>query len=205
MPLPKHLKVTLNFRNSNGALASVALYYRLDGGDDPTSGSIDNIANDFLTAFTAAPQNCMTTTTTMLSVVTKWNDGVNEVEATSAGSGIAGDLTSDICSERSAVIIQRRTGKVGRNRRGRIFWPFVPETLQAGGALVSTAGTEAYQGIGAMIRNPVTADSQSYVAVQPDFKTNQLFDVTQVFVVTELGSRRDRSYPKKMPKIPAGV
>lgn len=203
MPLPgTYVKVTLHFRNvDTSSQAHCVLWYQMTAGTTPTLANVGTFANAFKTAFSTAIPPSMAENCEVQKITLKHVTGGSEVEGDNTNGTIAGTVTSsDTLPEEDVVVIQRRTGLVGRNKRGRVFWPYVPETFQADGELQGGAIT-VYTAIATMIKNPVTGSGNTYSPCTLDHKNGILVPVVQTGVVLQICSRRDRRSPKTLSSV----
>jgi hypothetical protein len=209
MPLPNdRLECRLLMREiATNNQASVLLYYRkTEGMEAPTVANIQDVANDFKTAFNTAVPACLTTAHQFFGVHVRYYGTANEAEAYSNVAVAAGTRAGETFPEEVAACIQRRTGMQGRANRGRVYMPFVP-VMFANGSSMTQTGIEAYQSMATAVKNGVLAPDSgtpiAWEAYTPAFKTASLNKVIQVRVIPELASRRDRRFIKRAIPIPA--
>lgn len=204
MGLPAtYTRATLHFRNATTtAKATCALYYLIaGGGTPPTLATIGTFANGFKTAYSAATAPTLVSLCEVSKVTVKYVTGGNEVEGDNTNGIIGGaHPTSDVLPEEDVVCIQRRTGLVGRNKRGRIFWPFVPEAEQHDGELENT-GVQLYAAVAQMVLSDVVAAGTTFHPHTLDHKNSVLVPLVQCGVVLQICSRRDRRFPKVLDSI----
>lgn len=203
MPLPAtYLKCTLHFRcDDTGSRAQCVLWYlQGSGAIAPTLSTIAAYANSFMTAFTAGTSAMLAENSRFAKVTLKWVSGGNEVEGDSTLPSVPGTAAGDTLPEEVVVCIQRRTGQIGRNKRGRIFFPYIPEAYQQDGNLMGL-GVSAATGLAAMVRNKVTHSGGQWEPQTPDWKTGVLVPVVQAGYVEQLCSRRDRRDPKVLTAV----
>jgi len=203
MGLPStYMRVALNFKsNRTSAQAhSVLWYLPTSGSPTITLANIAAYANDFKTAYGTAVAAALNEDCEMSSVSLKWVTGGNEVEGDNTNGSITGGVVSDVLPEEDVFCIQRRTGKQGRSKRGRIFFPFVPEMFVEDGEL-NTDGKAAAAGLASMVKSIVTANGQSFTPKTLDHKNAVLETVVQAGYVTATCSRRDRRFPKVLTSI----
>jgi len=184
------------------ARATVTLWYKMDTGTPPVAGDMPDCANDFVTAFSTAVPAVLPTACSMMGVHYVHKAGSILLDAYSNTTPIAGTVSGDYLPERAAVVVRRKTGTAGANNRGRIFWPFIPETYQNKGAL-SAGGITVYAALRDMIANPITVGTMTLRPQNVSFKTSALVPVVYTELVTEIYSRRDRTYPKYVVPIPS--
>lgn len=200
MALPAHLKVSPIIREiATGKEHRFALYYTAEGGSTaPTASTIQSIANDFKTAFSTALPPCFTTAHAFSGVDAVYTGGGVQVDARSNIAESAGTVSGDVMPEEVAVLIQRRTGLQGRQRRGRVFIPCVPDSFVTGSALTSAA-LLVYKAVAEMMIGPVAAGSEEtgWNPMQPSPTLSVLMPLTQTRVYSEVVSRRDRRFVKR--------
>lgn len=199
MPLPSHVRVRVVIQETaTGKDHGFVLFYRQNNGDALDAANVQTAANDFKTAYATAIPAVITSSHTLHRVELVQTSGVNQIDAVSNSAAVAGSVSGDVMPEEVAVLIQRRTGLVGRNKRGRVFIPCVPDSFVTGSGLTSGALT-AYTAVATMIKSGVNTNSavNSFEAVQPDYKTNQLETITQCRAYSEVVSRRDRRFIKR--------
>lgn len=199
MPLPAtYTKVTMYFSNpTTNAKAQCVLWYLISAGTTPSLSTVVTHANSFRTAYSTAIAAALPTACNLDKVTLRWVSGGSEVEGDNSNGVVAGTVSGDVLPEEDVIVIQRRTGFVGRNKRGRIFFPFVPEAFQADGALNST-GLTAAAGLAAMVKSNVVSGATTYNPQTPNWKDGGLLAVTQAGYVTTTCSRRDRRSPKTL-------
>jgi hypothetical protein len=203
MPLPStYMKVTLLFRNPDtGSRATCVLWYLPTSSiGTVTNANIVTFANDFKTAFASAVAGALGAPAQCLNVTAKWVSAGNEFEGQNTNGTINGAVSGDILPEEDVICIQRRTGKQGRTKRGRIFFPYVSESFQEDGEL-NDAGIAGATALATMVKNLVTANSVQFTPKTLDHKNGVLETVTQAGFPTNTCSRRDRRSPKQMVSI----
>jgi len=203
MGLPAtYLAVDLAFVNtSQGSHAGVRLWYLPTSGTPTiTLANIATYANDFKTAYATASGAALPDTVELTTVTLKWVSGGNEVEGQNTNGGITGDVGGDVLPEEDVICIQRRTGKQGRSKRGRVFWPYIPESFVEDGHL-NTTGRAAALGLANMVKSVVTANGVSFTAKTLDHKNAVLETIVQAGYVTDTCSRRDRRSPKQLTAV----
>lgn len=197
-----YTRATLHFENTiTTAKATCALYYLITAGTPPTLATIGTVASGFKTAYSAATAPTLNPDCRVTKVTVKYVSGGNEVEGDNTNGVIAGTHpSSDVLPEETVVCIQRRTGLVGRSKRGRIFWPFVTEDDQADGALTED-GQTIFGAVAQMVKSDVIASGITFKPHTLDHKNAVLVPIVQTGVVIELCSRRDRRFPKVLSAI----
>lgn len=179
--------------------AAFTLFYKLQTGPEPVAGDIEQFANDFMTAYTSAMTDASTASHHFNRVELIWRDGSSVyVDGISTSASVQCSATGDVLPEQNCVVIQRRTGQPGRNKRGRVFVPFVPE-LYSNGSTLNTTGVGAYQAIAGMVASNVTAgpDDSVFIPVTKNYKTATLENVVQGRFLTEIGTRDDRKFVRR--------
>lgn len=200
MPVPStYLRATLSFRNvTTGSRAHVALWYLPSslGATPPSLATVTTYANAFNTAYATAVAAALTTAHQLTSVTLKWVTGGAEVEGDNNNGPVAGTVSGDTLPEVNTMVIQRRTGLVGRMKRGRIFFPYVPESFQDEGDL-SGSGITAAAALAGMVKSDVVASGVTYKPQHFDHKNNVLVPVVQAGYLNQVTTRRDRRSPKQ--------
>ena len=196
MAFGNHMVVDLVFKSNEQQYLTSRLYYKPDGGL-PDIGEAVNIAQGIYDFFKAPIKACLPVATFFLEVRTRWHGPDTEWEVSNQTGGDQGTILADeFHTEEAAVVIRRNTGKPGRSKRGRVFIPFVPETLCSQGSLLE-AGMEKYMLVAlAMQTRLESVSSYGWVPQQPDWKNNVLEPVQYCAVVQQLCSRKDRRNPK---------
>jgi len=205
MPFPAtYLSVTLNFDNTlTSAKATCRLYYlpQSAGAFNPTLANIATFANGFRTAFLAASQPALTADCRLSSVRLRWVSGGTEVEGDNNNGNIVGSASGDTLPEEDVIVIQRRTGLIGRKNRGRVFWPFVPKSFCDEGGELSAAGLAAANGLATMVKSVVTSNGVTFDPQTINFKDGQCKLIVQTGYLTATASRRDRRFPHRMTAV----
>jgi hypothetical protein len=206
MPLPAHLSVTLRWGLAFDEHDCV-LYYTKESGDALDATNIDQLADEFWAAFSTKCREVINPDCRFLGTRVRWLSGTEDLEGLSTEAPVLGTAVSDdVEPEEVAVVIQRRTGKPGRNKRGRIFVPLVPSDFLDGSAII-VANRDPYMALATeMAQTQVFSGVPgTWVPVQPDWKNSLLEPVQQVRLDTEVKSRRDRRDPKRSIVISAMV
>lgn len=132
------------------------------------------------------------------------DDGDVEIEGQSSeGSGV-GDLVGDTLGDDVCMEIQRRTNRVGREHRGRVFLSNVPESGVENGLIALDSDLKTNLGLlAAALGSPFTvADVPVFNWRHWNRKGNALDVVTQMRPSRVLASRMDRRSPLR---VEAGV
>lgn len=204
MPLPDHVATDFRFRSANIYVASFRLYWTVDAGS-LTASNANQLADALQAAFDGLLIPCLTGSCDFLDVKLRYTNGGTEVEGASTELPVAGTATGETLPEHDAVVIRRKTGTVGRARRGRIFFPFVPEDFVNDEGQLSTGGHTAYAAFATKLNeNFVSAGTGiTLVPVQPVPSLNLLLPVTRVEVVQSVRTRRDRQRENEIVSIVA--
>lgn len=197
-----YTRATLLFENLNtNAKATCALWYLLAGGTPPTLATVVAYANSFKTAYSSAVAPTLSPLCQVTNVTLKYVSGGSEIEGQNSNGAIDGTAASgENLPEEDVVCIQRRTGLQGRNKRGRVFWPFVQEANQLDGRLTDEA-LSLYLNVATMIKSDVTHAGNIFHPYTLDHKNSVLVPIVQAGVVREICSRRDRRFPKVLTSI----
>lgn len=198
MSLPAHLAVTLRLLHRDDE-ANCILYYTKSSGPGPEPASISDEADWFDAAFRAKMLLCINPDVRWLGTRVRYLTTDLDLEGYSTdGSAVGTAVSDDTEPEEVAVLIQRRTSLPGRNKRGRIFLPFVPSDYLEGSALNETA-IGFYSAVALEIAETQinTATANTWTPVQPNWKDGNLIPVTHTRLDSEVKSRRDRREPKR--------
>lgn len=199
MPFPStYLSVTCRFKNSvTSALATSRLYYLPQSAFSPTLANIATFANGFRTAFLTAVTGAHCPDVVMSSVALRWVSGGLEVEGENNNGVIVGTIPGDTLPEEDVLVIHRRTGMIGRQNRGRVFWPFVPKDFVGDGGELSASGILAAVALAGMVKSNVVSNGTTFIPQTIDFKDAVARPVVQSGYLVATGSRRDRRFPKQ--------
>lgn len=117
----------------------------------------------------------------------------------SDGAGDSEDILPDEC----ALIIQRRTGKRGRSKYGRLYIGGLSEKIQYAGEISSAYRAECVAIATAVPQDIAVAGAFTSVlhARHWDRKNNVMEPVTKAYAVNGIGSRRDRRRPTPMSRL----
>jgi hypothetical protein len=199
MPLPDHLKATLVFRHAASQMeCTVGLYYTISAGSLTDSNAVQ--LADALMAHVDGPlAACLPESVRFSNVRIRYTNSGTEIEGESSDLGTLGTEGGDSLPEHDAVVIRRKTGTTGRARRGRIFMPFVPESLAEETGILTTAGVTAYSAFATLLdQNFVSAGTGiTLVNVQPSPSLGILTPVKYSEVVWNICTRRDRQVERR--------
>lgn len=194
--LPAHLVVDLNFLGPAAAKATCRLYYKPTISEPNNDTDMNALADIFFAAFDNLLAAVLADTCFFLNVRVRFLDNTSDLEGFSTDNSEAGAADGTFHGEEIAVVIQRRSNSPGRNKRGRIFLPFVPQTFVNESSLSGPAVT-AYKAVATAMEAERTYDGTTYVPCTPNFKDGFLEEVKQCRLVGEIMSRRDRRFPKR--------
>lgn len=196
MPLIGEHYVIDVIMGSGAQNSSCRLYAGQTAGSTMTQAALQTFANTLFTTLTVSLEPVLAGQAEFRQIYMKLAGGSDELEAYSTNSPIAGGAAGDMFPEEVAVVIQRRTGKPGRNKRGRIFLPFVPEEFAVDSTLTATA-VGLYKTLATALKTPFVSGGITLSPLTPDFKNSILEPVIQTRVLSEVMSRRQRRFPKK--------
>lgn len=196
--LPAHYRAVLRFSRGS-VVASCTLYYASPG-TTPDPDDIGTYASDVAAKVEGAILPLLEPTTTFDGVDLFYKASDLDLQgASSAGPQNGTAAAGDILPEEDAVVIQRRTGQPGRNSRGRIFLPFIPEVFALDSKLTAAAITK-YQTLCTSLMEPVASGPEGGVILQPrhyNKKASVFQPIIAWRVVDNTCSRRDRRAPKR--------
>lgn len=159
--------------------------------------NLNTFANTLFTTLQVSVLPCLAPDAEFVQVKIKAFEGSNEFEALSTGAPVSGTATGEMMPEENAVVIQRRTGKIGRSKRGRIFFPFIAEP-DADDSELTTSAINKFKTLCTAIITPFVGGGMTVNPVTPDFKNGVLETVTQARVVGSIMSQR----PRRDPRVP---
>lgn len=197
MALPEHVKVTLVFGH-NDQVATCGLYYSLDSGNITVS-NITAVCDELKAAWRGVVIKVISTECRFDGVEVRYHAGAIALDGRSSDAPDAGLGTGDILPEEDCVVLRRHTGLAGRNKRGRIFFPFVCESNQSASKL-SAGAISDYKDIAYKMKVPMVlaVTGVTMVPQQPDFKGSTFDPVVETAVVVDVLNRRDRRSPKRI-------
>lgn len=129
-----------------------------------------------------------------LGLYMRYKTGGTDIEAFSSEGADAGDGDPDPLPDEVCAEIQKRTGQVGRDKRGRYFFSGISSAAQADGVL--TDGFKpGLAALAAFLGADIAGGTSVLHARHYDRKTNTLIPISQCRPVAVLASRRDRRKP----------
>jgi hypothetical protein len=203
-PLPitgSYFVATVTTGRMGGVSFQNKLYYKLLG-DVPENETLKFYADSIHTHWAATWRALLPAEIYLFPTTLRWRTGVEDLEQNSTENAAAGthsvlDDAGELMPEGNQVVIQRRTGKAGRNKRGRVFIPWVLEKL-ANDSTLNAEGLLKYKALATKLSNTVTVpDRGEMIPATPDGKTGVLEQVMECRLVSEIMSRRDRRTPKR--------
>jgi hypothetical protein len=199
-PIGAHLKVTQTFHYTPAnAYARCIFYYLSVGGPIPDIDQMPAVANFFGDEYATQFQAVMPVGVNMSQTEAVWKFASIQYDGASTGVVVAGSVVGEILPEEDCVCVQKRTGEAGRNKRGRWFFPFVPEALQASGELTVAALTDWKETCQSL--RVVRVDGSlgmSWKPVLADSKTGTWVDIVDCRVVNQVCNKRQRRNPKRL-------
>lgn len=135
----------------------------------------------------------LTTSCRYLGTSVALNNQGNVFTATSVGSAALGSVTGDELPSFSALVIQKRTAIPGREGRGRWYIGAVPEIFTDEGRL-GTGNIGVYNDLAATLQwqHVLPNSGTQWTAAHYSKKDDNLYQITNVNVVTFLGTQRRR-------------
>jgi hypothetical protein len=111
--------------------------------------------------------------------------------------------TADTLPDEACLIVQKRTGTIGRSKRGRWFFCGLSEVMQNAGEI-----DIEYRGQAIDLANGLSSDvtvtsgfSTILHARHYDHKNNMMLPITKCYAIRTLGSRRDRRAPLRLSRL----
>jgi len=204
MAFGNHIAMDLRFlgQGSDDNFTS-RLWWRI-AGSTPLVGNLQVYTNEIMEHMQVEMAAVLPEGHFFAGVNAKWQLGSDEHFVVSSSPAVEGAVSStESLPEYDSIILRRYTGDSARNRHGRVFIPFVPETFQVSSRITTPALT-AYQALCTAFQGPpsgdnIDGDGLILSACQPSFKTDTLFDVLNWAVVCDTHTRRDRRRPKRSP------
>lgn len=200
--LPPYTSILVPF-SFNSVIQTVTLNYQYLPGS-VTQTRVQSVADQAWLFLRDSFLRVMTDAVKLEPFVVRLIGGGTDLEATSAyesASGLNDPLvvgSGDLFPEAVAVIIQRRTGLAGRQNRGRIFLPFIPEDAFLDSAVTVNASI-MYRRLAFKMSQgfEVTGLAGVLFPVHLNRKEGAVPVLTECRVVSETSTRRDRREPKK--------
>jgi hypothetical protein len=184
----------------NEAKAGCSLYYIVVNGAVTNANfiqvlnAIDPLRQKFL--------DCMGAPTNAYPVQGRYLSATEDLEGVSSNpvfeeGGVGTDSsTFDILPEENAIVIQKRTNLPGRSKRGRVFLPFVPESL-VNDSKINVLGMPIFKLLGQAMVQTLGITGVDCQPVHLDKKNGTFHQIVHTRVVNEVCSRRDRRAPKR--------
>lgn len=172
------------------------LYYIKTAGPDPTQAQLDTYANTIFTTLAVSLLACLSDSAQFRQIQMFLRGGAAEMEAYSTAAAADGAVSGDMFPEECAVVIQRRTGLPGRDKRGRIFIPFIGEADADDSTLTAPAVTR-FKALATALKTPLVSGGITLSPRTPSFQSGILNPVIQCRVLSEICSRRQRRSPKR--------
>lgn len=199
------------------------MYYENDGGGVPnTVARLRAFANLVMTTWAPLMRPLMSADAVIEKVEAyAYNVGGPEVEALSTIAAVEGEIptsvgfegeANDLLPDEVSLMVQVRTGIIGRANRGRRFFCGLSEKVNTNGVITDTTYRDAAKDLANQL--PTTIESESLDIPDEDpvsvalaarhynRKTNALLPISQAFAVETLASRRDRRQPLEFERIP---
>lgn len=185
---------------------SFTAYWENDEGFTPTQAIMESIADNFYDEVKSLWANLASAAMYMQGCQAIYEKTTTFWEAMSTGAiwpgSIAVDpldeLGGDLMPDHDALIIQRRTGKKGRNNAGRMFVPGIDEDVNRNG-IVDPDHTGDADNLAAFFGADFTipageAAGLVFHARHWDRKTPDLVPIIDARWVNLIGTRRDRQF-----------
>jgi hypothetical protein len=202
-----HIEATVTTGPQGGTSYQSKLYYTHEG-DSIDFAMLGQIADGLWNHIGASWRGVLQPGIYFFPISCRYLTSGEDIEATSSFSATEGQLSAvsgsnDFLPEDDNVVIQRRTFKRGRNMRGRIFIPFVPEDLAVNSTL-NSLGLTKYKELAGKLSDVITISQAGTITPgTPNGKQGLLETVGQCRVVSEIMSRRDRRFPRRPVAFPA--
>lgn len=201
-PTASHMKLELRMYGPDEQRASCLFYYVLESGTDPEVGTMAAHVEFFYDLFAPKVAAIMTAGTGVLQMIGTWKFGSTYLDAVSTGIPVAGTISEeDILPEEDSIVLQKRTNLQGRQHRGRWFFPYIPESLQQDGELVSAA----YTGLNPLCEflrtqqvNAVYEPASTWNPVHANSKDGVFERIHDVRIVRQVCNKRSRRSPKRL-------
>lgn len=174
---------------------STTLYYEPAGASTWTQANVNAIVAAAAAALGSVVKSQLSAACALVQHHGRMRTATQDLESyVSSGSSIGfGELGDDMMPPQSCAEIQRRTGKPGRNMRGRVFLSGVPEEYGDNEQLdPSKDFYAALSATAAAFGADITSGAFTLHARHWNRKTNTLEVVTECRPMLRLVSRRDR-------------
>lgn len=195
--MPVILTTDLITEMGTGHICVNRLYWQPD---TPPTTSTDMIAlaNQVFAHYAGPFANLMASTSTFGSVHVRYNAPSVDIDGWSTTLPVDGVYDEDALPDEVCYEIQRRTGLIGRQNRGRIFISGGPVTANREGIVHDTFRT-ALIALAALIGPDQTFSAIGLCHARHwDRKDNVMRGVSQARAVGEFASRRDRRPPLRL-------
>lgn len=203
VPAEAHFFARFVFRNTTTFNeASIGVWYTIGGAYTPAADTIQDVANGLFLQIDNNMGAVLDVDHEFNRIELTWRDGTEQFDAISNEAPFVGVISpAGVMPEEVAVDVQRRTGRAGRQSRGRVFFPFVPSSFVVGSTLTSAAIT-AYQSAAVPLGTTAVisvggGDNAELTPKHFDRKANVLRQIVGVRVMQEVASRRDRRFIKR--------
>lgn len=194
--LPDHLVATFLFDYGNDLLQSFSMIYVVTGAEI-TIANIATVADALYSHFSPTLRACIPTTCSFWNLGVRFKTLSTDLEGYASDAGEAGTVASEVLPEYAAVCMRKRTSIPGRQNRGRLFFPCVPETFQNKGRLTDAAAT-TYKAFATLLDQDFVSAGvgMTFAPFLHNRKDIQLVRITQMQLTIDLCTRRDRAWPK---------
>lgn len=198
--LPQHLQLDIIYGPNTGEFQlQNRMFWTLETGT-PTLTKIAQVADHGMALFAPLYADVLSNQWQVMACRAHWIGPDNDWDAVSSDGATGGSVEAadgETLPEFGAVIIRRRTGAQGRDKRGRIFIGGVCEAMQDQGRLTGPGFTK-YKAIANKMDQTFICSTPSlnFAPVTPSYKTNSLTPVTHSQLVIDVRTRRDRMSPK---------
>lgn len=121
------------------------------------------------------------------------NSGTDAIEST-----LADTLPDEVC-----LIVQKRTGNIGRSKRGRWFFTGLSEQIQNAGE-VDAAVRASVKVFADTLSNDITVSSGFSTVLHArhyDKLNHALLPITKCYAIRTMGTRRDRRRPLRLSRL----
>lgn len=161
----------------------------------PTSQTVlDEIAADLSSQLAPKIKAILSSDCQYAGIVLHSKNGTAELISESGEGADSGDGDAISLPDEVAAEIQKRTGQVGRSKRGRLFFSGLPNTSNDDGVLTADAKTTLGL-LAAFIGADITASGTVLHPRHYNRLANTLDIITRCRPVSVFASRRDRRHP----------